>query len=172
MTSHPRIRAGDVEVDRVPWPRPTPPASPGPPSSGTTSPSTPPRPLSCFPSSSSRTDPLTGALLAFSTYAVGYVSRPVGGIVFGRLGDRIGRKKVLVITLMIIGVATVLIGVLPGYASIGMTAPMILVLLRFAQGVGVGGEWGGAVLLSSEFGDPSSAGSGRRPPRSAHPPAT
>ncbi|WP_417218460.1 MFS transporter [Arthrobacter sp.] len=107
-----------------------------------------------FPAS----DPMTGTLLAFSTYAVGYVSRPVGGIVLGRLGDKIGRKKILVITLALIGVATFLIGVLPGYASIGVAAPIILVLLRFAQGVGVGGEWGGAVLLSSEFGDPERRG--------------
>lgn len=111
-------------------------------------------PIVFFPAS----DPLTGTILAFSTYAVGYVSRPVGGIIFGRLGDRIGRKKVLVITLMIIGVATVLIGVLPSYGSIGVAAPLILVLLRFAQGVGVGGEWGGAVLLSSEYGDPHRRG--------------
>ncbi|MGG5174813.1 MFS transporter [Pseudarthrobacter sp. J1763] len=111
-------------------------------------------PIVFFPSS----DPLTGTILAFSTYAVGYVSRPIGGIVFGRLGDRIGRKRVLVTTLMIIGVATVLIGILPSYASIGITAPIILVLLRFAQGVGVGGEWGGAVLLSSEYGDPKRRG--------------
>jgi len=111
-------------------------------------------PIVFFPSS----DPLTGTILAFSTYAVGYVSRPVGGMVFGRLGDRIGRKKVLVTTLMIIGVATVLIGVLPGYDNIGIAAPIILVLLRFAQGVGVGGEWGGAVLLSSEYGDPNRRG--------------
>ncbi|MDQ0799762.1 MFS transporter [Arthrobacter sp. SLBN-112] len=111
-------------------------------------------PIVFFPSS----DPLTGTILAFSTYAVGYVSRPVGGVVFGRLGDRIGRKKVLVTTLMIIGAATVLIGVLPGYGSIGVAAPIMLVLLRFAQGVGVGGEWGGAVLLSSEYGDPQRRG--------------
>jgi MFS family permease len=111
-------------------------------------------PIIFFPSS----DPLTGTILAFSTYAVGYISRPVGGIIFGRLGDRIGRKKVLVTTLMIIGVATVLIGLLPGYANIGIIAPIILVLLRFAQGVGVGGEWGGAVLLSSEYGDPNRRG--------------
>jgi len=111
-------------------------------------------PIVFFPSS----DPLTGTILAFSTYAVGYISRPVGGILFGRLGDRIGRKKVLVATLLIIGVATILIGVLPGYTSIGIAAPVILVLLRFAQGVGVGGEWGGAVLLSSEYGDPHRRG--------------
>jgi MFS family permease len=111
-------------------------------------------PLIFFPAS----DPVTGTLLAFSTYAVGYISRPVGGIIFGRLGDEIGRKKVLVITLMLIGVATFLIGVLPTYGNIGVVAPAILVFLRFAQGVGVGGEWGGAVLLSSEFGDPKRRG--------------
>ncbi|GAA2253756.1 MFS transporter [Streptomyces ruber] len=103
-------------------------------------------------------DPLTGTLLAFSTYAVGYVSRPLGGLVFGRLGDVIGRKKVLIATLVLIGFATFLIGILPTYDSIGVAAPIILVLLRFAQGVGVGGEWGGAVLLSSEFGDPRKRG--------------
>jgi MFS family permease len=103
-------------------------------------------------------DPLTGTLLAFSTYAVGYVSRPLGGFVFGRLGDVIGRKQVLVLTLLLIGAATFLIGLLPTYATIGAFAPVILVLLRFAQGVGVGGEWGGAVLLSSEFGDPRKRG--------------
>ena len=98
-------------------------------------------------------DPLTGLLLAFGTFAVGYVSRPVGGFVFGRLGDTLGRKRVLVSTLLLIGVATVLIGLLPTYGTIGVTAPIVLVLLRFAQGVGVGGEWGSAVLLSGEFGD-------------------
>ncbi|MFI1731312.1 MFS transporter [Streptomyces acidicola] len=103
-------------------------------------------------------DPLTGTLLAFSTYAVGYVSRPLGGFVFGRLGDVIGRKKVLIATLVLIGVATFLIGILPAYSTIGVAAPIVLVLLRFAQGVGVGGEWGGAVLLSSEFGDPRRRG--------------
>ena len=102
--------------------------------------------------------PLTGTLLAFSTYAVGYISRPVGGIIFGRLGDKIGRKKILVFTLLLIGVTTFLVGLLPTYATIGATAPLLLVLLRFAQGVGVGGEWGGAVLLSSEFGDPNRRG--------------
>ncbi|MFZ3561827.1 MFS transporter [Streptomyces sp. BH055] len=103
-------------------------------------------------------DPLTGTLLAFSTYAVGYVSRPLGGIVFGRLGDVIGRKKVLIATLVLIGAATFLIGLLPTHSSIGAAAPIALVVLRFAQGVGVGGEWGGAVLLSSEFGDPKRRG--------------
>ena len=103
-------------------------------------------------------DPFIGLLLSFSTFAVGYFARPIGGVVFGRLGDRIGRKNVLVATLLLIGVATVLIGVLPSYGTIGVIAPTILVLLRFAQGVGVGGEWGGAVLLSSEFGDPRKRG--------------
>ncbi|MFT2692037.1 MFS transporter [Clavibacter zhangzhiyongii] len=111
-------------------------------------------PVVFFPAS----DPYTATILAFSTYAVGYVSRPIGGFVFGRLGDKIGRKPVLVLTLLLIGIATFLIGVLPGYATIGLAAPIILVLLRFAQGVGVGGEWGGAVLLSSEFGDPRKRG--------------
>src|ERR1700754_2498425 len=86
-------------------------------------------------------DPLTSTLLAFSTYAVGYVSRPLGGFVFGRLGDVVGRKKVLVWTLTLIGAATVLIGCLPTATAIGPAAPVMLVLLRFAQGVGVGGEW-------------------------------
>jgi len=95
-------------------------------------------------------EPLVGTLLAFSTYAVGFVARPVGGIVFGHYGDRIGRKSMLVLSLMIMGVATFLIGVLPTYASIGIVAPMVLVVLRFAQGIGVGGEWGGAVLMSVE----------------------
>ncbi|MCK2243251.1 MULTISPECIES: MFS transporter [unclassified Crossiella] len=103
-------------------------------------------------------DPLSGTLLAFSTYAVGYLSRPLGGFVFGRLGDVIGRKKVLVITLMITGVATFAIGLLPTHDDIGVTAAVLLVVLRFAQGVGLGGEWGGAVLLSSEFGDPARRG--------------
>ncbi|MFD5121775.1 MFS transporter [Streptomyces sp. NPDC058385] len=103
-------------------------------------------------------DPATGTLLAFSTYAVGYVSRPLGGFVFGRLGDKLGRKKVLIATLVLIGAATLAIGLLPPYATIGVAAPLTLVILRFAQGVGVGGEWGGAVLLSSEFGDPRRRG--------------
>jgi MFS family permease len=102
-------------------------------------------------------DEFVGLLLSFSAFAVGYFARPIGGVVFGRLGDTIGRKKVLVVTLVLIGVATFLIGALPGYSLIGVAAPVILVLLRLAQG-GVGGEWGGAVLLSSEFGDPAKRG--------------
>ena len=103
-------------------------------------------------------DEFVGLLLSFSAFAVGYLARPLGGVIFGRLGDKIGRKQVLFITLMVIGIATVLIGALPGYATIGVAAPIILVLLRMAQGIGVGGEWGGAVLLSSEFGDPKKRG--------------
>ena len=103
-------------------------------------------------------DKLAGTLAAFSTYAVGYLARPLGGFVFGRLGDVIGRKRILVITLLLTGTATFLIGVLPTYQSIGWFAAVLLVTLRFAQGVGIGGEWGGAVLLSSEFGDPRKRG--------------
>ncbi len=99
-----------------------------------------------------------GLLLSFSAFAVGYLARPIGGIVFGRLGDKIGRKHVLVVTLMLIGAATVLIGALPDYSVIGVAAPVLLVLLRLAQGIGVGGEWGGAVLLSSEFGSATRRG--------------
>jgi MHS family shikimate/dehydroshikimate transporter-like MFS transporter len=94
--------------------------------------------------------PLVGTLLAFSTYAVGFAARPLGGIVFGHFGDRIGRKSMLVASLLIMGIATVLIGCLPTYSAIGVFAPILLVVLRFAQGIGVGGEWGGAVLMSTE----------------------
>ncbi|MGA9873937.1 MAG: MFS transporter [Rhodococcus sp. (in: high G+C Gram-positive bacteria)] len=111
-------------------------------------------PIIFFPES----DPLTGTLLAFSTYAVGYIARPVGGFVFGRLGDVIGRKQLLVITLLLIGVTTFAIGLIPGYDTIGIVAPILLVTMRFAQGVAVGGEWGGAVLLSSEYGNPRQRG--------------
>ncbi|MFT3862473.1 MFS transporter [Micropruina sp.] len=103
-------------------------------------------------------DPGMDMIKAFLTYGAGYVARPVGGIVFGRLGDVIGRKKVLVWTLTLIGVATFAIGLLPTYQTVGIWAPIMLVVLRFAQGVGVGGEWGGAVLLSSEFARPGTRG--------------
>jgi metabolite-proton symporter len=103
-------------------------------------------------------DPVVGTLLAFATYAVGFVARPLGGIVFGHFGDRVGRKQVLVITLLIMGVATFLIGLLPTYATIGVAAPILLVVLRFAQGLGLGGEWGGAVLMSLEHGAPDRRG--------------
>ena len=97
-------------------------------------------------------DPLTGTLLAFSTYAVGYMSRPVGGFVFGHLGDRRGRRFVLVATLLLMGIATTLMGVLPTYANAGIASPLLLILLRFVQGAALGGEWAGAVLLSVEHG--------------------
>ena len=95
-------------------------------------------------------DPLTGTLAAFGTYAVGFVARPIGGIVCGHYGDRIGRKSMLILTLLIMGIATFLIGLLPTYESIGIWAPIALILLRVAQGFGVGGEWGGAVLMAVE----------------------
>ncbi len=95
-------------------------------------------------------DPLVGTLSAFGTFAVGFVARPIGGIVFGHYGDRLGRKSMLVYSLGIMGVATFLIGLLPTYDSIGVWAPILLVVLRFAQGIGVGGEWGGAVLMAVE----------------------
>jgi metabolite-proton symporter len=98
-------------------------------------------------------DPLVGTLLAFTTYAVGFVARPVGGVVFGHFGDRVGRRRTLIVTLMIMGCATVLIGCLPTYGTIGVAAPILLVTLRFAQGLGLGGEWGGAVLMVAEHGD-------------------
>lgn len=103
-------------------------------------------------------DDLAGTMAAFSTYAVGYLARPLGGFVFGRLGDVLGRKKVLVYTLLLAGIATFLIGLLPTFATLGAGAAVLLVILRFAQGVAVGGEWGGAVLLSSEYGDPKRRG--------------
>jgi metabolite-proton symporter len=95
-------------------------------------------------------DPLMGTLAAFGTYTVGFVARPVGGIVIGHYGDRIGRKSMLVLTLVIMGLATFLIGLLPTYEQIGPWAAVALVLLRVAQGFGVGGEWGGAVLMAVE----------------------
>lgn len=97
-------------------------------------------------------DPLAGTLLAFSTYAVGYISRPLGGFLFGRLGDRRGRRFVLVVTLILMGVATGLMGVLPTYQNWGIWSPTLLVALRFLQGAAIGGEWAGAVLLSMEHG--------------------
>jgi len=99
-----------------------------------------------FPSESS----LVGTLLAFATFAVGFVMRPVGGLVFGHIGDRIGRKRSLALTMLIMGVATALIGVLPTAAQIGAWAPMLLLTLRILQGLALGGEWAGAVLLAVE----------------------
>lgn len=95
-------------------------------------------------------DPVTGTLAAFGTYAVGFIARPLGGIVFGHFGDRVGRKSMLMISLMLMGVPTVLIGLTPSYEIIGYWGALILVLLRFCQGLAVGGEWGGAVLMAVE----------------------
>jgi metabolite-proton symporter len=103
-------------------------------------------------------DERTGTIYAFATAAVGFVARPVGGIVFGHFGDKLGRKKVLVVTLLLMGVATFLIGLLPTYAQLGLAAPILLVTLRFVQGLGLGGEWGGAVLMSLEHGKPGHRG--------------
>ena len=103
-------------------------------------------------------EPLVGTLLAFATYAVGFVARPLGGVVFGHYGDKLGRKNVLIFTLLLMGVSTFLIGVLPTYATIGVAAPILLVALRFLQGLGLGGEWGGAVLMTLESGDPKRRG--------------
>lgn len=103
-------------------------------------------------------DPLVGTILAFSIYAVGYVSRPVGGFIFGHLGDVAGRKAVLITTLVIMGVTTALMGLLPGYASWGIWSPVLLVALRFIQGIALGGEWAGAVLLSMEHGEANKRG--------------
>src|SRR5215210_7230399 len=88
-------------------------------------------------------DPVNGQLAAFATFAVGFFARPVGGVVFGHFGDRIGRKSMLVITLLIMGGATFLIGLLPTFDAVGILAPVLLVALRFLQGFAVGGEWGG-----------------------------
>lgn len=95
-------------------------------------------------------DPITGTMAAFATYAVGFFARPLGGIVFGHYGDRLGRKSMLLITLFFMGVPTILIGLIPSYDSIGYWAALLLVVMRFLQGVAVGGEWGGAVLMAFE----------------------
>ncbi|GGX21050.1 MFS transporter [Streptomyces chryseus] len=98
-------------------------------------------------------DPLVGTLLAFLTYAVGFAARPLGALVFGHYGDRLGRKKLLVLSLLLMGGATFAIGLLPTHAAIGSAAPVLLTVLRLVQGFALGGEWGGAVLLVSEHGD-------------------
>jgi metabolite-proton symporter len=102
-----------------------------------------------FPSN----DPATATLLAFGTYAVGFLARPLGGIIFGHFGDKLGRKKMLVTSLLLMGAATFAIGLLPTYATIGFAAPLLLVTCRLLQGFAVGGEWGGAVLMAAEHGD-------------------
>lgn len=103
-------------------------------------------------------DQFVGTLLSLFTFLVGFIARPFGGALFGHLGDRIGRKSTLIATLLLMGISTLIIGFLPGYASIGLAAPLILVLLRLGQGLGVGGEWGGSVLLAMEYGHKSRRG--------------
>ena len=99
-------------------------------------------------------DPLTGTLLAFLSLGMGFVARPLGAVLFGHIGDRVGRKKSLIYTIVLMGLATGIIGLLPDYASIGVWAPILLVALRLLQGLAVGGEWGGAVLIASEHAEP------------------
>ena len=102
--------------------------------------------------------PFVALIASFSTFAIGFLARPLGGIIFGHFGDSIGRKKVLVIALLIMGVATTLIGLLPSYSTIGIAAPLLLVLLRFVQGLAIGGQWGGATLLVTESAPPAKRG--------------
>jgi metabolite-proton symporter len=106
-----------------------------------------------------KSDPLTGILQAFLTYSLGFVARPIGGLVFGHFGDRIGRKRLLMASLVLMGAASMGMGLLPTYAQIGAAAPVLLATLRFVQGFAVGGEWGGAVLMAGEFGDARRRGS-------------
>src|SRR6185369_16352291 len=94
--------------------------------------------------------PFVALIASFSTFAVGFFARPVGGILFGHFGDRLGRKRVLVIALLIMGAGTTLIGCLPTYATAGPLAPILLIVLRFMQGLAIGGQWGGAMLLATE----------------------
>lgn len=107
-----------------------------------------------FPSLS----PLAGTLASLGTFAVGFVARPVGGALCGHFGDRIGRKSMLILTITVMGIATMLFGVLPGYDQIGIAAPILLIILRFAQGLALGGEWGGAVLMVTEHARPAERG--------------
>jgi MHS family shikimate/dehydroshikimate transporter-like MFS transporter len=99
----------------------------------------------------SNLDPTTGTIVAFATFAVGFLARPLGSVLFGHFGDRVGRKQMLVATLLIMGVGTAIIGLLPTYDSIGLWAPVLLVAMRVVQGIGVGGEYGGAVLMAVEY---------------------
>jgi metabolite-proton symporter len=107
-----------------------------------------------FPSFS----PVAGTLAALATFAVGFIARPIGAILFGHFGDRVGRKQMLIVSLLMMGLSTVAIGLVPSYATIGVAAPALLALLRFVQGIGLGGEWGGAVLLATEHAPPGKRG--------------
>ncbi|QXG75843.1 MHS family MFS transporter [Modestobacter sp. L9-4] len=103
-------------------------------------------------------DPTVASLLSFATFAVGFLARPIGGLVFGHIGDRVGRRTTLIVTMAMTGVSTALIGLLPSHDSIGIWAPVLLVVLRVLQGIAVGGEWGGAVLLAVEYAPPGRRG--------------
>src|SRR5439155_5549627 len=111
-------------------------------------------PQKYFPQS----DPFVGTLLSFSTYFVGFVARPIGAVIFGHFGDRVGRKASLIATLVLMGVATMGIGFVPGYQTIGLWGAVLLTVGRVIQGIGVGGEWGGSVLLAGEWTDPKRRG--------------
>ncbi|WP_028937687.1 MFS transporter [Pseudonocardia spinosispora] len=102
--------------------------------------------------------PTAGTLLALVTFAVGFVARPLGAILFGHFGDRLGRKRMLITSLLVMGLSTVAIGLVPSFATIGVAAPILLAVLRFLQGIGLGGEWGGAVLLATEYAPPGKRG--------------
>jgi len=97
--------------------------------------------------------PYAGAMASFATYAVGFVARPLGAAIFGHWGDRIGRKATLIVTLLVMGISSAIVGILPGTAAIGGAAPLILVVLRLVQGLAIGGEWSGSVLIAMEWGD-------------------
>jgi MHS family shikimate/dehydroshikimate transporter-like MFS transporter len=103
-------------------------------------------------------DPVIGTLISIAAYGVGFLARPLGGAIFGHFGDRIGRKKMLALTVVIMGAGTFLIGCLPTYSQVGVLAPVLLILLRLVQGVGIGGEWGGAVLMMVENAKPRQRG--------------
>jgi MFS family permease len=103
-----------------------------------------------------------GTLLSLATFAVGFIARPLGAVLFGHFGDRLGRKRMLIASLLVMGLSTVAIGLVPSFATIGVTAPVLLVVLRFVQGIGLGGEWGGAVLLAPSTRRRGSAGCTRR----------
>src|SRR6201997_5681312 len=102
-----------------------------------------------FPASS----PYAGAMASFATYAVGFVARPLGAALFGHWGDRLGRKATLIVTLLVMGISSAIVGILPGTAAIGLAAPLLLVALRLVQGLAIGGEWSGSVLIAMEWGD-------------------
>ena len=116
-------------------------------------------------------DPAIGTIASFATFGVGFLARPVGGVVFGHFGDRVGRKTMLIITILIMGISTFIIGLLPTYKSIGIWAPILLVVMRLLQGFGLGGEYGGAALMTIEHAPRDRRGfwgvCRRRPPRLA-----